>query len=58
MNVDKIKEIIKNRHTLYDLKIDQRKNKIGKGMKLTNLHKNELPEYVLSKRKEFATWFD
>ena len=58
MNVDKIKEIIKNRHTLYDLKIDQRKNKIGKGMKLTNLHKNKLPEYVLSKRKEFATWFD
>ena len=58
MNEDKIKEIIKNKHTLYDLKIDQRKNKIGKGMKLINLQKDELPDYVISKRKEFATWFD
>ena len=58
MNEDKIREIIKNKHTLYDLKIDQRKNKIGKGMKLINLQKDELPDYVISKRKEFATWFD
>ena len=58
MNEDKIKEIIKNKFTLYDLKIDQRKNKIGKGMKLINLQKEELPDYVISKRKEFATWFD
>ena len=58
MNEDKIREIIRNKHTLYDLKIDQRKNKIGKGMKLINLQKDELPDYVISKRKEFATWFD
>jgi len=27
-------------------------------MKLINLQKDELPDYVISKRKEFATWFD
>ena len=58
MNVDKIKEIIKSKHTLYNLKMDQRKNKMGKGIKLINLMNNDLPDYILSKKKEFAKWFD
>ena len=58
MNVDKIKEIIKSKHTLYNLKMDQRKNKMGKGIKLIKLMNNDLPDYILSKKKEFAKWFD
>lgn len=58
MNVDKIKEIIKSKHTLYNLNMDQRKNKMGKGIKLINLMNNDLPDYILSKKKEFAKWFD
>ena len=58
MNTDKIKDMIESKHTLYDLKMDQRKNKIGKGMKLINLQKNELPDYIINKKEEFDQWFD
>ena len=58
MNIEKIKEIIKSKHTIYDLKIDQRKNKIGKGMKLINLQNSELPDYIINKKTEYSEWFD
>ena len=58
MNVEKIREIIKSKHTLYDLRMDQRKNKMGKGMKLIKLTNNDLPDYIFSKRSEFTKWFD
>ena len=58
MNVEKIREIIKSKHTLYDLRMDQRKNKMGKGMKLNKLTNNDLPDYIFSKRSEFTKWFD
>ena len=58
MNVEKIREIIKSKHTLYDLRMDQKKNKIGKGMKLIRLTNNDLPDYIFSKRNEFTKWFD
>ena len=57
MNVDKIKEIIKSKHTLYDLKIDQRKNKMGKGMKLINLENKDLPNYIVNNKNSFIEWF-
>ena len=50
MNSDKIKKIIESKHTIYDLKVDQRINKIGKGMKLINLKDHELPDYIISKK--------
>ena len=58
MNVNKIKEIIKSKYTLYDLKMDQRTNKIGKGMRLINVDENNLPDYILNKRNEYSQWFD
>ena len=57
MNVDKIKEIIKSKHTLYDLKIDQRNNKIGKGMKLINLENKDLPNYIVKNKNRLIEWF-
>ena len=57
MNVDKIREIIKSKHTLYDLKIDQRKNKIGKGMKLINLENEDLPNYIINNKSRLIEWF-
>ena len=57
MNVDKIKEIIKSKHTLYDLKIDQRKSKMGKGMKLINLENKDLPNYIVNNKNSFIEWF-
>ena len=58
MNSDKIKKIIESKHTIYDLKVDQRTNKIGKGMKLINLKDHELPDYIISKKNSFTQWFD
>ena len=57
MNVDRIKEIIKSKHTLYDLKIDQRKSKMGKGMKLINLENKDLPNYIVNNKNSFIEWF-
>ena len=57
MNVDKIKEIIKSKHTLYDLKIKKRKNKMGKGMKLINLENKDLPNYIVNNKNSFIEWF-
>ncbi len=58
LNVNKIKEIIKSKYTIYDLKADQRKNKIGKGMKLINLHDHELPKYIEKNKNKLIEWFD
>ena len=58
MNTEKIKEIIESKHTIYDLKVDQRTNKIGKGMKLINLKDQELPDYIASKKNNLMQWFD
>jgi beta-1,4-mannosyl-glycoprotein beta-1,4-N-acetylglucosaminyltransferase len=58
MNIEKIREIIKSKHTIYDLKVDQRINKIGKGMKLINLKDYELPDYILRKKNNLKEWFD
>jgi len=58
MNIDKIKKIIESKHTIYDLKVDQRTNKIGKGMKLINLKDHELPDYIISKKNSLTQWFD
>ncbi len=58
MNVDKIKQIIKSKHTIYDLNLDQRTNKIKKGMKLINLDDYELPEYILNQKNKLSEWFD
>jgi hypothetical protein len=58
MNIDKIKKIIESKHTIYDLKVDQRTNKIGKGMKLINLKDHELPDYIVSKKNNLTQWFD
>ena len=58
MNVDKIRDIIKSRHTLYDLKIDQRNNKIGKGMKLINLENKDLPNYIVNNKNRLIEWFN
>ena len=57
MNVDKIRDIIKSKHTLYDLKIDQRNNKIGKGMKLINLENKDLPSYIVNNKNRLIEWF-
>ena len=57
MNVEKIRDIIKSKHTLYDLKIDQRNNKIGKGMKLINLENKDLPNYIVNNKNRLIEWF-
>ena len=58
LDVEKIQEIIKSKHTIYDLKVDQRINKIGKGIKLVNLKDDELPDYIINKKNKLKEWFD
>ena len=58
MNAEKIEEIIKSKHTIYNLKVDQRKEKIGKGMKLEKVDDLYLPDYIVSQKNNFIKWFD
>jgi len=58
LNAEKIEEIIKSKHTIYNLKVDQRKEKIGKGMKLEKVDDLYLPDYIVSQKNNFIKWFD
>ena len=58
INLEDIREIIKNKYAIYDLNVDQRDNKIGHGKKLINLEDKSLPNYIIKNKKNFSMWFD
>ena len=53
-----IEEIIKSKRAIYDLKVDQRINKIGNGNKLENFNFSRLPSYLQKNREYFKDWID
>ena len=57
MNIQTIENVIKNRIAIYDLKVDQRSNKIGIGSKLTQLDDKKLPKFIIKNKKKFSKWF-
>tara|TARA_Y100000591_G_scaffold279782_1_gene258469 strand:- start:10 stop:900 length:891 start_codon:yes stop_codon:yes gene_type:complete len=58
INLEDIREIIKNKYAIYDLNVDQRDNKIGHGKKLINLEDKSLPNYIIKNKQNFSMWFD
>ena len=58
INLNDIREIIKNKYAIYDLNVDQRNNKIGNGKKLVNLADKNLPNYIIENKQKFSMWFD
>ena len=57
MDIKDIKNIVKNRIAIYDLKMDQRSNKIGKGSKLVKLNNKKLPKFIQKNKIKFINWF-
>jgi len=53
-----IERRIKNRQSIYNLNLDQKKNQFSEGVKLDVLEFEELPDYIQSNCKEFEKWLD
>ena len=58
LSVEKIDKIIKEKKTIYDLKVDQRVSKFNKGQKLTAIDLKLLPNYVQNNIEKFKLWLD
>jgi beta-1,4-mannosyl-glycoprotein beta-1,4-N-acetylglucosaminyltransferase len=58
MSKKEIEEIIKSKRAIYDLKVDQRINKIGNGNKLENFDFYRLPNYLQQNKNYFKDWID
>ena len=58
VNLEDIREIIKNKSAIYDLNVDQRDRKIGNGKKLINLEDKSLPNYIIKNKQNLSMWFD
>ena len=58
LTTNQIEEIIKNKQTIYDLKVDKRINKIGAGDKLEKFEFSKLPIYIQKNKNNFKEWID
>ena len=58
IGVNNITEIIKNKKTIYNLKVDQKKNKFDSKNDLVKIDINELPKYIIDNLDKFETWIE
>jgi|TARA_B100002003_G_scaffold47157_1_gene42444 beta-1,4-mannosyl-glycoprotein beta-1,4-N-acetylglucosaminyltransferase len=58
LGISNIEKKIKNRESIYNLCVDQRKNQFSKGVKLDILNINELPEYIGNNYEKFKEWLE
>lgn len=56
IGVENIQKRIKNRESVYNLCVDQRKNQFSEGIKLNVLNIEELPEYIRINKEKFKEW--
>ena len=58
VDVKDIKEMIINKKTIYNLKVDSRSNKFDDGNKLVKIDLNLLPNYILKNKNKFKEWIE
>ena len=59
MTTNEIENIIKNKQAIYDLRVDQRVNKIGvTGSKLVKYPFEKLPKFIQNNQKLYKDWID
>ena len=58
VGVKNIKEMIINKKTIYNLKVDSRSNKFDSGNKLEKIDLSLLPSYILENKDKFKDWID
>ena len=58
LSTDEIKQIMDNKRAIYNLGVDQHKNKFGNGNKLQKLSIDKLPKYITENKDLFRDWLD
>ena len=58
LGVDKIKNLIEQKKTIYNLKADQRLNQFNGGNKLSKIDINLLPKYILENKDKLKKWIE
>ena len=58
LGVNKIKNLIKQKKTVYDLKTDQRLNQFHSGNTLNKIDINQLPKYILENKDKLKKWIE
>ncbi len=58
LSVEKIDNIIKEKKTIYDLRVDKRISKFDKGQKLTTIDLKLLPKHVQKNIEKYKLWLD
>ncbi len=58
LSIEDINEIIKDKIAIYDLKVDKRTSKIGKGSQLEKISINKLPYYLQNNIEKYNEWID
>ena len=58
LGIEKIKNIINEKEAIYDLKVDQRKNKFEAKNQLIKIDINQMPSYIQNNIEKFREWID
>ena len=58
LGVEKIKNIINEKKAIYDLRVDQRKNKFEAKNQLIKIDINQMPSYIQNNIEKFREWID
>ena len=58
VGIEKIKEKIKLKKTIYDLKVDMRQSKFDKGQQLDKINIELLPKYIKNNIEKYKIWME
>ena len=58
LGTEKIKEIIKNKKSIYNLRADMKADKIDGTQDLKLTDGNELPEFIKKNKEKYSSWIE
>ena len=58
VGIEKIKKMINEKKTIYNLKVDMRANKFDGGNELKKIDLNLLPSYISNNKNKFSDWIE
>ena len=58
LGIERIEKIVNEKKAIYDLKVDQRKNKFEAKNQLIKIETNQMPSYIKNNLEKFKEWID
>ena len=58
LSVEEIDKLVKKKQAIYDLRVDKKSNKVGKGLILKNFDIEKLPNYIKNNLDKYKNWID